>query len=167
MQAMLDGLTEFSLVTSGSRKDSVRLDLALRNAMSAMNAEIQRSGAVVDFEALPRVTGDFDQLTLLFRHLLQNAIRYRREQAPVIHIAATRGDNEWIVTIEDNGAGIDWEYAARVFAPYERLHGRTFPGVGLGLTICKAISEAHNGRIWLDSTSDRGSTFAVALPADH
>jgi light-regulated signal transduction histidine kinase (bacteriophytochrome) len=166
MQSMLDRLTEFSSVSSGSRMDSVRLDLALRNAIATLNSEIQQSGAVVDFDALPRVTGDFDQLTLLFKHLAQNAIRYRGEQPPVIRIAAKRGDKEWIITVEDNGTGIDWEYAARVFGPYERLHDRSYPGVGLGLTICKAIAEAHNGRIWLDATSGRGSTFAVALPAD-
>jgi signal transduction histidine kinase len=161
----LDGLADYAAAAVAPKLAPVRLDMALRQAMFQVDPEIQRSGAIVEFEEMPRVLGDFDQLSLMFKHLLQNAIRYRGQDPPEIRVTVEHQGENCVVKISDNGAGIAPRYADRVFTPYLRLEDRSRPGNGLGLAICKTVAEAHQGRIWLESEVGVGSTFFVALPA--
>jgi light-regulated signal transduction histidine kinase (bacteriophytochrome) len=166
MQALLEGLAEFASAGKDPRLAPVRIDLILRHAMQSVDGEIRESGAKVELpDDLPKLMGDFDQLSLLFRHLLQNAIRYRGEDPPLIRISAKRQNDEWVISVADNGPGIEPQYAERVFGPYVRLHDQSHPGNGLGLAICKAIAESHAGRIWVETDVAPGSTVCIALPA--
>ena len=101
----------------------------------------------------------------LFRHLIQNAISYRSDAPPQIHISAVYEDDEWVFSIKDNGRGIDPLFFDRIFIIFQQLQGKTTgTGNGIGLAICKKIVERHNGRIWVESELEKGATFLFTLP---
>ncbi|WP_374626059.1 PAS domain S-box protein [Devosia sp.] len=139
------------------------LDEALRNLQVA----ISESGATITNDALPEVLADRAQLAQLFQNLIGNAIKYRSEQPPRIHVGVRASESEeWIFSVRDNGIGIDAKYHDRIFAMFQRLHGRTrYPGTGIGLTLCRKIVERHGGRIWVAPGSGTGTTFMFSLPS--
>lgn len=126
-------------------------------------------------DPLPTVRGDELLLGHVFQNLIANAIKFRENAPPQIHVSARTayqalGDNgageQWILSVQDNGIGFDPEEAGRVFEPFERLHSaREFPGTGLGLAICNRIVERHGGRIWCEAQPGNGATFYVSLVA--
>jgi light-regulated signal transduction histidine kinase (bacteriophytochrome) len=136
-------------------------------ALRALGVAIAESGAQIECGALPVVMGDPDQLTQLFQNLVANAIKFRGNLPPEIHIHAKREDGFWRFAVRDNGIGISPEYFERIFVMFQRLHSRsTYPGTGMGLAICKKIVERHGGRIWVESAPQQGTTFLFTLPQE-
>ena len=166
MQRLLDGLAE--LVTATARpvrtNSSIKLELPLRQALIQMKPELTSADAQVSYTDLPTVPGDFDRLQLVFQHLIRNAVQYRGERTPEIHISVQPGVREWIIAIRDNGEGIAPEFDERIFELYTRLHGKSLPGNGLGLAICRAIVGAHDGTIAVTNGPDGSACFAFTLP---
>ena len=136
---------------------------------AALARQIAESGAVVTREGLPVVQGNAAMLFQLFQNLIGNAIKFRREAPPEVHVSAERagaGEGaEWRFAVQDNGLGIEAAYWDRVFVMFRRLHRRDeYPGTGIGLALCKKIVEWHGGRIWVESRPGEGSTFRFTLP---
>ena len=129
---------------------------------------IEESGAIIECGELPAVRGDATQLLQLFQNLLANAIKFHRPgEAPRVSLSAQARPEGWRFAVTDNGIGIAAEYFERIFALFQRLHGRTeYPGTGIGLALCKKIVERHGGRIGVESEPGRGSTFWFTLPRD-
>ena len=138
-------------------------------ALANLEAAVRESGATVTRGPLPTVRGDGSQLVQLFQNLIGNALKFRGAQAPVVRGEATRQGGMWLFAVRDNGIGIDPRHADRIFALFERLHGREYAGTGIGLAVCKKIVERHGGRIWAESRPEEGATFWFTLPAieDH
>src|SRR6185436_12067392 len=110
-------------------------------------------------------TAEEVSLVLLFQNLVGNALKYHRpDESPHIHISAKRDARVWSFSVRDNGIGIEAEHLETIFAPFKRLHGREYPGTGIGLAICQKIVERYGGRIWVESEPGRGSTFFFTLP---
>src|SRR5204862_2064727 len=108
---------------------------------------------------LPYITADRFQITLLFQNLISNAIKFRNNHSPKIHIRGEDNKTHWQFSVKDNGIGIDEEQSKDVFRIFYRLHTREeYPGTGLGLALCKKIVEHHGGNIWLKSETGKGST---------
>jgi light-regulated signal transduction histidine kinase (bacteriophytochrome) len=169
IDALSKALASYSrvLVIAGPAVSPIRVESALRSALAELEGEIRDSGATVDHGPLPRVRGSHEQITVLFRALLNNALLHRGKEPPSVHITAQREGDGWRFAVRDNGIGIDPKYWDQIFLPFQRLHVSTpRAGVGLGLTICQKIVEAHGGTIWLDSQPQAGSTFFFTLPAD-
>jgi PAS domain S-box-containing protein len=168
MEHLIHDLLDFSRV-DGRRADYFTLvacDDAVDEAIMNLKARIEETGTVIERDPLPCVQGDPIQLTRLFQNLTINSIKYSKPaEPPRIHISATRSENEWLISIKDNGIGIEPQYAEKVFGIFKRLHGRENPGTGMGLAICKKIVNRHGGRIWVESELDAGATFRFTLPA--
>jgi light-regulated signal transduction histidine kinase (bacteriophytochrome) len=132
----------------------------------SLESPIKESGASVMHDQMPWVVGDDVELEQLFQNLISNAVKFRREEKPQVHVGATRSGSEWIFSVRDNGIGIEPQYVDRIFQMFQRLHTRTeYSGTGVGLAICQKIVERHAGRIWVESKPGRGSTFFFTLPA--
>jgi PAS domain S-box-containing protein len=167
MQNLIDDLLAFSRVgTRGVQFQAVECGKAVDNALKNLSVTIQEKQAVVEPVDLPLVFGDLSQLSLLFQNLIGNAMKFITGKAPHIRINARREGNEWVISVSDNGIGIEPQYFDRIFVIFQRLHTRTeYPGTGMGLALCKRIVERHGGRIWVESTLGQGATFSFTLPS--
>jgi light-regulated signal transduction histidine kinase (bacteriophytochrome) len=134
-------------------------------ALKNLEIAIEESQAVITHDLLPTIAADEGQLVQLFQNLISNAIKFRGETPPQIHIGVTQQDDRWCFSVRDNGLGIELEQAERVFVIFQRLHGQgEYPGSGIGLAVCKKIVERHGGWIWLESDVGKGSTFYFTMP---
>lgn len=142
----------------------ISMSAVLEEARRQASIELQRTEAILTNDALPAVEGDFFALAAAFRSLIENACRFRSTATPSIHVGCIRQGSEWLFSVRDNGLGFKPAYADVIFQPFKRLHGRQYPGSGLGLPRTKRIVEQHEGRIWVDSVPGEGSTFWFSLP---
>ena len=167
MQRLIEDLLAFSRVgTRGAASGPVDVNAVLAGALSNLTLAIAESGASVTAGDLPTVAGDSGQLGHVFQNLISNAVKFRGEQPPVVHISAERDGDGWLFRVSDNGIGIAPEYFERIFVIFQRLHGREkYSGTGIGLAIARKIVERHGGRIWVESKPGNGTTFLFTLPA--
>jgi light-regulated signal transduction histidine kinase (bacteriophytochrome) len=143
----------------------VPLDEALEEALNRLSAVIEEARAQVTADPLPVVHGDPTLLTQVFQNLVGNAVKFRGETPPRVHIGVQRDDEFWQFTCVDNGIGIAPEYAEKIFVIFQRLHPREdYGGTGIGLALVKKIVEFHGGRIWLAPTPPSGTTLCFTLP---
>ncbi len=165
MQTLIGGLLSYA--RAGSAADPigpVDTSVPLGSAIENVQLAIVESGAHVTWDELPEVLGHAGQLTHLFQNLIANAIKFRGEGPPRVHVSARRDGDLWVFSVSDNGIGIDPADAGRIFQVFQRLHGRDrYPGNGIGLAIAKKIVERHGGRIWFESQPGRGATFSFNL----
>jgi light-regulated signal transduction histidine kinase (bacteriophytochrome) len=167
MEQLLSELTVYShqfrpLEQPAEATDS---EAVLAGVLLTLDAVVRKSKTSVTYDALPKVWCEATKLGHLFRHLIHNAIIFRRQEPPQVQVSATQDGNQAVFCVRDNGLGIDPRYHDQIFAIFKRLHGRDYPGNGLGLAICKLIVEQYGGRIWVESEPGQGSTFLFTLPA--
>jgi PAS domain S-box-containing protein len=167
MQQLIDDLLAYSRVgTRAKAKEDADSGHALERALANLEAAITDSAAVVTYSTLPVVRADAAQLTQLFQNLVGNAIKFRGDRPPTVHVDATLDGGAWTFAVKDNGIGVGPEYFERIFVIFQRLHTRSeYPGTGIGLAICKRIVERHGGRIWVESEPGMGTTFYFTIPA--
>ena len=137
----------------------------LAEACGNLRAALEESRAVVTADPMPTLPAVRSELVLLFQNLLENALKFRADRTPQVHVAAERQGDSWLISLADNGIGIEPQYLERIFGIGERLHGRRFPGTGFGLANCRKIVQHHSGEIWVESQPDVGSKFLFRLPA--
>jgi light-regulated signal transduction histidine kinase (bacteriophytochrome) len=150
--------------TRGKPFEPVDSEFMLKQALTNLKMAIEESGAQITHDSLPAVMGDGSQLVQVFQNLIGNAIKFRDEKPAQIHISVESKTNEWLFSVRDNGIGIDPQYRERIFAIFQRLHGKQIPGTGIGLSLCRRIVERHGGRIWVESEPGKGSTFYFTIP---
>jgi light-regulated signal transduction histidine kinase (bacteriophytochrome) len=166
MKQLIEDLLAYSRVgTKGKEFKPLSLEAPLQRAVTNLRAAIEESGAAVSWDSLPSVDVDEGQLAQLFQNLIGNALKFRGQAVPRIHVSALEENAEWRVSIADNGIGIEPQYFERIFMVFQRLHTMgEYPGTGIGLAICKKVAERHGGRIWVESQPGAGSTFHFTLP---
>lgn len=166
MQNLIQALLEYSRVSTHAQAfGATDLQKLFDEAAANLQVALRESGARLTHDPLPVVHGDASQLGRLLQNLISNAIKFRREDSPTIHVSAQERPTEWEFAVRDNGIGIEAQYFERVFGLFQRLHSQDkYPGTGLGLAICKRIVERHNGRIWVESTPGSGTTFHFTIP---
>jgi light-regulated signal transduction histidine kinase (bacteriophytochrome) len=166
MRLLINDLLAFSRI--GRKNDPLQptsASQALAAALRHLQVAIAESGAEVTFDELPEVTADPTQLIQLFQNLVGNALKFRGGAKPRVHVGVEAKEEGFVFSVRDNGIGIEPNDAERIFAPFERLHGRhEYPGTGVGLAICKKIAERQGGRIWVESEPGKGSTFRFTMP---
>ncbi len=162
---LVDSLVRYFRAGSSLRRSELSLKLPLDLATYKVQSLLKESGASLTIHDLPTANIDEGQFTAVFEQLLTNAMRYRKEgQVPEVHVSAEEDSAEWIVSVADNGQGIEAQYHDQVFEPLKRLHSKQYPGVGLGLSICRKIVGAHGGKIWVESDGEHGSEFKFTVP---
>lgn len=172
MQTLIIDLLAYSRVgTHGREFEPTDCNAVLSQAIANLQAAITESEAVITHDPLPTVMADGSQLVQLFQNLIGNALKFRSQEQPAIHISAepmeSARENAWIFSVLDNGIGIDPEYRERIFIIFQRLHNKAeYPGTGIGLAVCKRIVERHGGRIWMESGESergKGATFFFTI----
>jgi PAS domain S-box-containing protein len=165
MEMLLKDLLTYSQTGSSAEGPAETVDFidVIRKVLLNLQASVEQSGALITWDTLPAVHAHEIRLVQLLQNLVGNAIKYRAEDAPRIHISAQWHDPEWVLSVQDNGIGIAPEYAQQIFKIFKRLHGQDYPGTGIGLAICQRIVETYGGRIWVES-KEKGSCFYFTLP---
>ncbi|WP_420474986.1 ATP-binding protein [Noviherbaspirillum sp. ST9] len=165
MHNMISDLLRFSRVgTQAMPFAPTSMDAVLELALNNLQRQIESTGATVTKAAMPVVMADEAQMTIVFQSLIDNALKFRSGAPPRIHIGYERRNSEHLFHVRDNGIGIEPQQADHIFVIFRRLHQRgTFPGTGIGLTLCKRIIERHRGRIWVESAPAQGATFYFTI----
>lgn len=168
MRDLLASLLSYSELSRTERPPATAVDMntVLQMVLSDLKIAISDSSAVISYDTLPVVsacTGDFLRV---FQNLLMNAIKYRSERPLRVHISSQSAGRDARISVADNGAGIEPSQHREIFTAFTRLHGPKIPGCGLGLTICERLVKRNGGRIWVESTPGKGSTFWFTVPVD-
>jgi light-regulated signal transduction histidine kinase (bacteriophytochrome) len=161
MNNLLAALRDYMQVTDAGNQELTPVDSGqcLERALSNLQSAIDSSSAIITAGSLPMVMSVPVLLVQVFQNLVSNAIKYSGNGAPPrIHVSGFCQGSECVLSVQDNGIGIDPSYHERVFGVFKRLHADG-GGTGIGLAICKASVERWGGRIWLESTPGAGSTF--------
>lgn len=169
MQRLIEGLLEFSRVRAEEAEFvDVDCEVVVRRALANLEAALQESGAAVTHDPLPTISADAVQQLQLFQNLIANALKFRGDVPPVVHLGCAEDGDDWHFWVSDNGIGIADADAERIFVLFQRLHSKdAYAGAGIGLALCKKIVDAHNGRIWVQSEPGAGSTFHWHVPVEH
>ncbi len=166
MKKLINDLLDYSSVsTRGKAFEPTDCEAVLESTLTDLQVAIEENSAVITHDPLPMVMADNAQLSQLFLNLIGNAIKFRSEEPPDIHVSAEERGDEWVFSVRDNGIGIDPDNTERIFEIFQRLHSRSkYPGTGIGLAICRRIVERHGGSIWVESRPGEGSIFCFNIP---
>jgi len=166
MQQLIEDLLLYSRAgTHGGPLTPTDSAAALATAVENLTKRIEEEKAIITHDDLPIVRADASQLVQVFQNLVSNAVKFHGDAPPRIHVSAEEKAREWVLSVRDNGIGIDPKYGDRVFAIFQRLHTREeYPGTGIGLAVCQRIVERHGGRMGFESEPSKGSTFYFGIP---
>ncbi|MES2395975.1 MAG: ATP-binding protein [Bacteroidota bacterium] len=164
MRILIQSLLEYSRVNRIKPFESINVNDLLKDVLQNLSGVIKEQNAAVLYEEMPVIYGDFVLISQLFQNLIENAIKFKGDQPPRIIISSKKENDEFLFSIKDNGIGINNAYLEKIFVIFQRLNNKEqYPGTGMGLAICKKIVERHNGKIWVESEVDKGSTFYFTI----
>lgn len=169
MKNLINDLLSYSRVQTQPRDlRRVSMQTVFEDVCLHLTQMIEETRATITHDPLPAITADERLMLQLMQNLLGNALKYRSEAPPVIHVGAQRDGTCWLFSVADNGIGIEAQYLERIFIMFQRLHGRShYTGTGIGLAISKRVVERHGGRIWAESVPGEGTTFYFTIPDQH
>jgi signal transduction histidine kinase len=183
MQTLINDLLTFSRVISSSQPFTpVDLNPIIKGVLSDLEVRIEQTKATVEVGKLPTIDADSTQMRQLFQNLVGNALKFQpANHQPVIKISAKEIKSPFAgipeedpyaeqceITVEDNGIGFEEKYLDKIFAVFQRLHGRNeYEGTGVGLAVCRRITDRHGGIITATSKPGEGTRFIVTLPTRH
>lgn len=165
MRQLIDDLLLFSRAGATElQPEPVPFGEVVERVRSSLAANLEETGGRIEAGELPEVVADRAQVEQLLQNLISNGLKFRGEKTPRVSVSAAREDSSWRVEVEDNGIGVEPQYAERIFKMFQRLHGRdSYAGTGIGLAVCKRIVERHGGRIWVESPPAGGTRFCFTL----
>ncbi|MBF0120352.1 MAG: HAMP domain-containing protein [Desulfobacterales bacterium] len=168
MSQLIEDLLSFSRVTTKAKPfQQVDLNKTLEDVLFNLEKRINDTSAKIERESLPLIEAEQSQMRQLFQNLLGNAIKFHKPDVPpVISVKSVMiNENNYQITVKDNGIGFDEQYIDRIFKPFERLHGKgRYEGTGIGLAICQKIVNRHFGTITAKSSEGNGASFIITLP---
>jgi light-regulated signal transduction histidine kinase (bacteriophytochrome) len=166
MSSLIEALLQFSRVgQSAVDPIDVDTDALVGNVIHDMQSTIESNNADVTAGSLPAIEADPHLIAWIFQNLISNAIKYCEQPKPRVRIEGVAVADGWEFAVTDNGIGIDPKHADRIFAIFQRLHGREeYSGTGIGLAVCKRAVELHGGSIWVEPAAGGGSKFIFKIP---
>lgn len=167
MQRLISDILMYSRVgTRAKPLEKLQSQEIFEGALANLMVVSEEAGAVITSDELPEIMGDRSQLGQLFQNLIGNAIKFRGDKAPEIHVAAIRTETGWEFSVSDNGIGIEPKHRDRIFLIFQRLHTRAeYEGTGIGLAVCQKIAARHGGALQVQESESGGSKFIFTLPA--
>src|SRR5690554_2905491 len=168
MKTLIKDLLDYSKIGKEKTIVSVDLNKVVGDILTDHELIIKDSNATVDVDPLPTINGLEVELKQLFQNLINNGLKFRKEgTAPHIKVKVEEQSDYWLFSVKDNGIGMEKKYFERVFVIFQRLHNRNdYQGTGIGLSICKKIVDMHNGKIWIESEVNQGTTFYFTILKD-
>lgn len=168
MRDLITGLLEYSRINRGNEElQEEDFNFILQEVQDNLATSITESKAVINIEKLPICKSNHFQMVQLFQNLISNAIKFTTNGGPVIKVSCSIDKSFHQFSVQDNGMGIDPKFKEKIFEIFQRLHPiGEYPGMGIGLAICKKIVERHGGKIWVESSSGKGSTFFFTISAN-
>ena len=165
MQRLINDLLKYSRVgTRGKPFEPTDCNQVFAEACANLRQAIAEANAKVSANDLPTLQGDAVQLGQLFQNVIGNAIKFRGDRPVEVRVDVEMSNGEEVISVRDNGIGIEERHRERIFQIFQRLHERDkYPGTGIGLAVCKKIVERHGGRIWVESEPGQGSAFRFTL----
>ena len=166
MQEMIKGILNYSQLQSKNLSLSL-VDMAteLLNVLENLALSINETDANVTFDTLPKIQADKMQLYQLMQNLIGNALKFNKKHTPQIHVGVDEDEDDWVFSVRDNGIGMKSENIHKVFDVFQRLNNKEdYEGSGIGLSICQKIISNHEGKIWVESELNKGSTFYFSIP---
>ncbi len=165
MRRLIDTLLEYSTMGQGETLSWVDCEEMLENIKQDLSVKIEASRAKIEVNNMPKLQGYATELRLLFQNLICNSIKYTAAGViPHVVISATKENGAWLFSVQDNGIGIAKKDQTKIFSIFERIRAKKHTeGVGIGLAHCKKIVELHQGKLWVDSEPDCGSTFYFTI----
>lgn len=164
MYDLLNGLLDYSRIHSkGNDFSHVDLMNVLENTLKNLSLKIEERKAVIRSDELPSVIGDESQMVHLFQNLISNSIKFSTD-TPRIYISSKSEADHYVISVKDEGIGVEPQYFNKIFHIFQRLLPNEFEGTGIGLAICKRIVERHGGIIWVESEFGKGSIFSFTIP---
>lgn len=162
---MTNDLLQYSKISSQKNEIMpVDFEHVLKHALENLKVQIEESNAVITYDPLPTINVDEQLKVQLFQNIIGNAIKYRSEKPPKIHISAKKEKNQYLFSIKDNGIGMSSKYLEKIFTIFQRLHTHEkYEGTGIGLAIAQKIVHQQGGQIWVKSKPGKGSTFYFTI----
>ncbi len=167
MATLIEDILEVTKINNNTpeKKAWVDLNRIVRKVILILRQEIEEKDAIVNIGDLPLFYCNETRFIILFQNLIQNGIKYNRSSVPSVNIHSKIENNQIYIYFKDNGIGIDPKYHEQIFEYFKRLHNKSqYSGTGIGLGLCKKIIHNYNGRITIDSTLGKGTTFTIELP---
>lgn len=166
MSALINGILVYSQVGERAlKKEFCSLQAIAKSVILLLDAKIREKKAHIDYENLPHVYGDKILLTQVLQNLISNSLKFNKSEAPMVRVIAKEKKRGWLISVEDNGIGIEARHHKIIFDLFKRLHGKAdYEGTGIGLSFCKKIIEAHGGAIKVKSSLNQGACFSFFLP---
>ncbi|MGE5498780.1 MAG: PAS domain S-box protein, partial [Syntrophothermus sp.] len=167
MNNLIQDLLLYARITSKQEQfTQCNLNHIVSEVIRDLQMIINESSAGFEIDELPEVSAIPALMKQLFQNLIQNALKFRGDEKPVIKISAKNKAGQWIISVKDNGIGIDKDFYNKIFLLFQRLNDNVkYPGTGIGLSLCKKIVELHGGSIWVESEINKGSEFFFTLSA--
>ena len=166
LEQLIDDLLSYARLSSEAKPfEPVSCRAVVDDAIELLDSAIREAGATIEVGELPTIMGDRTQLIQLFLNLIGNGIKYCDADKPVVRVAATRREHDWLFTVADNGIGIGEKHLESIFQVFKRLHThQQYAGTGIGLAVCRRVVEHHGGKLWASSVPGKGSTFTFTIP---
>lgn len=180
MRILIDNLLEFSRISRSPQSLTlVDLNVVVKKVIADLDLQIEETKTKISVAQLPKIEASETEMSQLFNNLISNAIKFRRTDVDsFIEIGCSKLEKKekefhhlppekvfFKISVKDNGIGFEEEYAVKIFQIFQRLHGKSeFPGSGIGLAICKKISDNHSGIIYAEGDLKRGAVFYIILP---
>ena len=166
LDAMTNDLLKYSKITNEKRDIiPVNFEHVLEHTLTNLKVQIEENNAIITHDPLPTINGNEELKIQLFQNIIGNAIKYRSQKTPKIHISAIKEKNQYIFSIKDNGIGMSPKHLEKIFTIFQRLHTQEeYEGTGIGLAIAQKIVHQQGGQIWAESEPRKGTTFYFTIP---
>lgn len=168
MRELISGLLEYSQVDKDLKPHGmIACEAVIKEVIENLKTVIDDNNVVIKYDTLPEINANYMRMIQLFQNLVSNSIKFKRDIPPTITISCRKKEGAYLFAFADNGLGINPEYKEKIFELFKRLHPvGEYIGAGIGLAICKKIVESNNGKIWVESEPDKGSTFYFTIPQE-